>query len=117
MAYLQYETGLRFYEIDKYLKLNEVLKYYDVLHEADLRKFLDIAIEIIKKKKVDTNLKIIRKASGLSQSELAKKASVNLRSIQMYEQRRNDINKAEVLTLYKIAKTLGCNIEDLLEHI
>jgi len=33
----------------------------------------------------------------------------------MYEQRRNDINKAQSETLYKIAKVLGCSIEDLLE--
>lgn len=41
---------------------------------------------------------------------------MELRSIQMYEQRRNDINKAQVETLYKLARVLGCNIEDLLEN-
>lgn len=37
------------------------------------------------------------------------------RSIQMYEQRRNDINKAQAETLYKLSRILGCNIEDSLE--
>ena len=34
----------------------------------------------------------------------------------MYEQRNNDINKAQVDILLKLSKTLGCNIEDLLEY-
>ena len=55
-------------------------------------------------------------ARGLSQSELSKRAEVELRSIQMYEQRRNDINKAQAETLFKLARVLGCNIEDLLEY-
>jgi hypothetical protein len=33
----------------------------------------------------------------------------------MYEQRRKDINKASAETLYRIAKTLGCTIEDRIE--
>ena len=36
-------------------------------------------------------------------------------SIQMYEQRNKDINKASVESLYRISKVLGCTIEDLLE--
>ena len=35
-------------------------------------------------------------------------------SIQMYEQRNKDINKASVETLYSISKVLGCIIEDLI---
>ena len=53
---------------------------------------------------------------GLSQSKLAKLADVKLRSIQMYEQRRNNINKTQGETLYKLAKVLACNIEDLLDN-
>ena len=36
-------------------------------------------------------------------------------SIQMYEQRNKDVNKAQAITLAKIARVLGCDIEDLLE--
>ena len=49
-------------------------------------------------------------------NELSKLADVELRSIQMYEQRRNNINKAQVETIYKLATVLDCNIEDLLEE-
>ena len=62
-----------------------------------------------------TNLKRIRQANNLSQSQLAEKAEVNFRMIQNYEQGFKDINKAQALTLYKIAQVLDCTIEDLLE--
>ncbi len=88
---------------------------YSPLHEADITKFFDIANTYFYNKEV-SNLKIVRQASGLSQSKLAKLADVKLRLIQMYEQRRNDINKAQEKNLYKLAKVLGCNIEDLLDN-
>jgi len=62
-----------------------------------------------------TNLKRIREAAGLSQAQLAKEAGVSLRSIQMYEQRKKDINKAQAITLAKVARALCYNVEDLLE--
>lgn len=64
----------------------------------------------------DTNLKRIRTAYGCTQAELAKSSEVSLRSIQMYEQRNKDINKASVETVYRLAKALGCAIEDLIER-
>jgi DNA-binding Xre family transcriptional regulator len=33
----------------------------------------------------------------------------------MYEQKNKDINKAQAMTLAKIARVLGCDVEDLLE--
>lgn len=44
-----------------------------------------------------------------------RKANVSPRSIQMYEQRNKDINKAQAITLAKISRVLGCAVEDLLE--
>ena len=52
---------------------------------------------------------------GLSQAQLAEEAQISLRSIQMYEQRNKDINKAQALSLAKISRVLGCEMEDLLE--
>ncbi|MBR5990253.1 MAG: helix-turn-helix transcriptional regulator, partial [Bacilli bacterium] len=98
-----------------YLPIQTVLGMYETLHEADIQKFIDLATERVKREKPETNLKIIRRASGMTQQELAERSQVDLRSIQMYEQRRNDINKAQVDTVYKLARTLGCKIEELLE--
>lgn len=114
LAQFQYETGYSFYKINSFLSLDQVLKLYPTLHEADITKFIDVAKTYVKKSQT-TNLKKARQARELSQSELAKLSGVDLRSIQMYEQRRNDINKAQGETLYKLSKVLGCNIEDLLE--
>ena len=63
------------------------------------------------------NLQKIRKLSGLSQSKLSELANVNLSMIQFYEQGFKDINKAEALTVYKLAQALNCRMEELLEFI
>lgn len=64
----------------------------------------------------ETNLKRIRTAKGYSQKQLAELSGVSLRSIQMYEQRQKDINKAQSDSLFRLAKALGCTMEDLLEE-
>ena len=63
----------------------------------------------------ETNLKRIRTTYGCTQAELSKRSGVSLRSIQMYEQRNKNINKASVETIYSLAKVLGCSMEDLIE--
>lgn len=64
----------------------------------------------------ETNLKRIRTNEGYSQKQLAELSGVRLRSIQMYEQRQKDINKAQSDSLFHLAKALGCAMEDLLEE-
>lgn len=64
----------------------------------------------------ETHLKVIRENRGISQTELAKLSGVKLRSIQMYEQKVNDIDKAQVGTIYKLSGVLGCMVEDLLKN-
>lgn len=62
-----------------------------------------------------TKLSIIRKSKGLSQSQLANKADVNLRTLQDYEQGKKDINAAAAITVYRLSVALGCEVKDLLE--
>ena len=47
---------------------------------------------------------------------IAKIFGVSLRSIQMDEQKVNDIDKAQAGTVYKLSRILGCTVEDLLEN-
>lgn len=115
VAYYQWYSARRYSDIFKALTFKDLQKMYYTLHEADITKFVDIADERVKEHFKDTNLKRIRTAYGCTQAELAKLSGASLRSIQMYEQRRKDINKASVETLYSIAKVLGCTIEDLIE--
>ena len=115
VAYYQWYSARRYSDIFRVLPYDDLQQMYYTLHEADITKFVDIAEERIREHFKDTSLKRIRIAYGCSQAQLARLSGVTLRSIQMYEQRRKDINKASAETLYSIAKVLGCTIEDLLE--
>ncbi len=116
VAYYQWYSVRKYSEIFKALSFEELQQMYYTLHEADISKFVDIVNDRIKDYFPATNLKRLRTAYGCTQAELAKKTDVSLRSIQMYEQRNKDINKASADTLYRIAKVLGCTMENLLEH-
>lgn len=115
VAYYQWYSCRKYSEIFKVFSFDDLQQMYYTLHEADITKFVDIVNERMHEHFSDTNLKRIRVAYGCTQAELAKKADVTLRSIQMYEQRNKDINKASVDTVYRLAKALGCTMEDLIE--
>ncbi len=115
ITYYQWYTNKPFRRIFENVKFSELEKMYYTLHEADITKFVDAINSIINKGNNDTNLKRIRNAYGISQKELSIKSGVSVRSIQMYEQRNKDINKANSITLYMLSRVLGCNMEDLLE--
>lgn len=115
ICYYQWHSNRSFSDIFTVVSFEDLQNMYYTLHEADITKFVDIVDERILEHFKDTNIKRLRTAYGCTQAELAKRAGVSLRSIQMYEQRNKDINKASVETIYRIAKVLGCSIENLLE--
>ena len=117
LAYYQWEKGCRFEDmIRDGLSLSMVFSLY-ILHEADVSKFVETADEIIARNKNTrrSHLGEIRKARGFTQQELSEASGVSIRMIQLYEQKQNDINKAQVSVVVRLAKTLGCEVEDLLE--
>ena len=114
-AYYQWYSGRKYSDIFKVISFKDMQKMYYTLHEADITKFVETADKLMKEHFSDTNLKRIRTTYGCTQAELAKRSGVSLRSIQMYEQRNKDINKASVETIHSLAKVLGCTIEDLIE--
>jgi len=115
LARYQWHTARSFTSILRAFPFSEITNKYYPLHEADISKFYYVADRIVADSNPQSNLKRLREAAGYTQVELSKEANVTLRSIQMYEQRNKDINKAQALTLAKIARVLGCDIEDLLE--
>tara|TARA_B100001173_G_scaffold87353_1_gene75092 strand:- start:702 stop:920 length:219 start_codon:yes stop_codon:yes gene_type:complete len=56
------------------------------------------------------NLQEIRKSAGLTQQELSESANVSRKSINAIE---NGIYVPSTVLALKIAKTLGCKVEDL----
>ena len=114
-AYYQWYSGRKYKDIFRVLSFEDMQKMYYTLHEADITKFADIADSRIKESFPETNLKRIRTIYGITQAELAERSGVSLRSIQMYEQRNKNINKASADTMYSLAKALGCTMEYLIE--
>ena len=116
VAYYQWYSNQRFRDIFKVISFEELQKMYYTLHEADITKFTDIVDARMKEYFSETNLRHLRTIYGLTQAQLAARSGVSLRSIQMYEQRNKNINKASADTMYRLAKVLGCTMEDLLER-
>ena len=119
LAYYQWYTVRRFYDMKgNGLTVTRVLSLYPTLHEADVSKFVLVANQIIEKNVTSrrSNLQRIRKTSGMTQRQLSESSGVSLRMIQLYEQRQQEINKAQAVTLIRMAYILGCDVEDLFEN-
>ena len=116
LAEYQWATCKRFKDIFSRISLTDIISMYSVYHEMDIEHFIEDLNKKYDSVTQETRLKTIRENRGISQTELAKLSGVKLRSIQMYEQKVNDIDKAQAGTLYKLSRVLGCTIEDLLEN-
>ena len=117
LAYYQWYSGRRFEDIvSNGLTISKILSMY-ILHEADESKFVEEAEKIINRNKANEKAKLhkIRKARGFTQKELSDASGVSLRMIQLYEQKQNDISKAQVNVVVSLAKALGCEVEDLID--
>ena len=117
LAYYQWETNQRYKDMVRNgLTLSTVISMY-IFHEADESKFVTCANEIIERNKNNRNsrLKEIRKARDFTQQQLSDASGVSLRMIQLYEQKQNDISKAQANVVTGLAKALGCDIEDLID--
>lgn len=112
LAQYQWYSSRSFKDILNRISLSNIISMYSIYHELDINHFYNALDNIFK----ETNLKRIRESRCISQSQLALQSQVSLRSIQLYEQRVNNIDKAQAHTLYKLSKALCCDITDLLEE-
>lgn len=62
-----------------------------------------------------SKLKRIRVSRGFTQQELSDLSGINIKSIAVYEQIPEKMNKASLESAANLADCLGCTIEDLLE--
>ena len=115
LAEYQWATCKRFKDIFSRISLSQIVSMYHVYHEMDIEHFIEDMSRKYDSVEQDTHLKTIRENRGISQAKLAKLSGVSLRSIQMYEQKINHIDKAQAGTVYKLSRVLGCTVEDLLE--
>ena len=116
LAYYQWKTGRTFADIRESIPMTELLKLYPVLHEASEEKCADTMDRITERRSGISRLQHQRKRCGYSQKELAERSGVNLRTLQQYELKAKDINKASVRTVRSLANVLGCRVEALLEY-
>lgn len=117
LAHYQWETALSFAEITKFIPIHYVKALYSPYHEMDIRHFVEKMNALYRAANPDTNLKRMRKQAGLSQSELATFSGIPVRTIQQYEQRQKNINKAQVEYLFRLSGALGCSVECLIEKV
>lgn len=115
LAYYQWETSLTFQEIEQYIPITDIRDLYSPYHEMDIRQFSDKMNELYRDARKGTSLKIMRHYAGMSQKELSELSGVPLRTIQQYEQRQKNINKAQVEYLVKLSQTLCCEITEIME--
>ena len=115
VCYYQWERNRSFEEISAAITMDEILSMYPKYHEQDVRQFSDALWERNNQGKMHTRLKAYRESLSMTQRELAEKSGVPIRTIQQYEQRQKDINKAHADTVYVIAATLLRSSEELIE--
>lgn len=63
-----------------------------------------------------SKLKTTRQAKGLSQSQLAEKANMNVRTLQHYEQGSKVFDHARIDTILRVCLALNCKFEDIIEN-
>lgn len=114
-AYVQWRLDVPFDRLFSAVPYDELLAMYDPWHEASEERVAKLVAERIEQARGETRFAAMRKRLGLSQRELAHRSGVSLRSIQMYEQRNKDINRAQACSVAALSRVLHCTMEDLLE--
>ena len=115
LAFYQWHSAMTFAEILKKITLGEILDLYPKYQEMDIMHFVEHIDTYMVEDMKATRLKRLRKYYQLSQSQLSRKSGVPLRQIQLFEQRKRDINKTQAETLYNLSQALNCEMKDLLE--
>lgn len=115
VAFYQWFSGKSFKTIFEKINGKTLLKLYSTLHEASEVKCVEVFEHIMNREEKASRLQRIRENRGLSQRDLSEKAEVNLRTLQQYEIKAKDINKAAAATLLALSRVLGCGIEDIME--
>ena len=116
LAYYQWKTGKPFRFIEENgLHIEKVIALYHPLHEADLDKFANVADKIIAET-VNASISPLKKARercGLTQEELARISGISLRMIRAYEQKAQDMSKANFRTVSRLESVLHTDFGEI----
>ena len=115
LAYYHWYTSTGFAFVAKYIGIGELMDMYQIYHEMDIMHFIDHLNELINSRKGKSNLEIKRREAQLTREKLSFLSGVPIRTIEQYEQGLKDINKAQVMTVLALAKSLFCPPEEILE--
>lgn len=115
IAWYQWNRGIPFQEITRLVPIGDIRQLYFPCHEMDIRQFADRMDEKCRMAQKTTRLKQMRIRAGYSQQKLAAIAEIPLRTLQQYEQKQKDINRARVEYVVRISHALGCDVNDLIE--
>ena len=116
VGYYQWIKNISFSQIRRIIPFDEMLLLYNKYHELDIRHFCDHMDQLAEAIKEGSNLKRLRRLTGYTQRLVSIQSGVPLRTIQQYEQRQKNINKAQAEAVINLARVLGCEPEDLLEE-
>lgn len=115
LCFYQWYTALSFKSINNVVSIDTIHSLYFPYHEMDIMQFVDKMNELYKQNRGYSNLQKIRIARGITQQQLSYRTTIPLRTIQNYEQRERNINKAQAQYIVSLSKALTCKVEDLLE--
>ena len=116
LAYYQWYTSVPFSDIIDCLGWDYLMKAYPALHTASEDKAVGTFSKILKKGQKTSRIQTARLNYGYSQSQLATVAEINLRTLQEYENKRRNINRASGDVLRRLSRALSCRIEDIMEY-
>lgn len=117
ICHYQWLRGLTFAEIDHVATIEDVIAMYSPYHEMDISQFIDELDRLYHNLHPHTNLRRMRDRFGISQGDLAEMSGISVRTIQEFEQRRKNINKAQLDTVYPLARVLCVSMEALMERV
>ena len=115
LAYYQWYSGASFQRIDREVPIEQIRNMYFPYHEMDILQFIDRMEELRQGRRLNTYLKLLRQNMNMTQLQLSKATDIPLKTIQQYEQRQKDINKARTETILKLSKALCCEPRELME--
>lgn len=116
IAYIQYINNYSYKYLAEIINVNSLLEHYEELINESLSTVNEYVLTKLVPSDIKSRLQEKRKLVNLSQSELAEKSSINLRTLQQYEIKGKNINNAAAANVLKLAEALGCKMEDILEY-